>query len=82
MAKLKAWVGQVHANPSPRTKSLRAEADRQGNIIPPSGEPPADPRLPRALRLPPQATHAIEVYAGEPQGFRGIRIKFKTPPTD
>jgi len=52
--------------------------DAAGNVIPPSGGPPADPRLPRALRLPPQATHAIEVDAGAPHGFQGIRIEFKT----
>ena len=31
LAKLKAWVGQVHANPPPRIKSLRAEADPEDN---------------------------------------------------
>ena len=53
--------------------------DEDGNEIPPSGETPASPVLPRALRLPPQRTHAIEVAADAPYGFRGIRIEFKTP---
>lgn len=52
--------------------------DAAGNVIPPSGGPSADP-LPRALRLPPQATHAIEVDFSAPHGFHGIRIEFKTP---
>src|SRR3712207_2232818 len=53
--------------------------DAQGHVIPPAGGVPADPRLPRAIRLPPQAPHAIEVDAEAPQGFHGIRIEFKTP---
>ncbi len=53
--------------------------DAQGNIIPPAGGPPSSPVLPRALRLPPQPTHAIEVDADAPHGFRGIRIEFKIP---
>jgi hypothetical protein len=53
--------------------------DADGNEIPPSGGAPASPVLPRALRLPPQRLHAIEVAADAPHGFRGIRIEFKTP---
>lgn len=53
--------------------------DAQGNTIPPAGGPPADPTLPRALRLPPQKAHAIEVAANAPHAFRGIRIEFKGP---
>jgi hypothetical protein len=53
--------------------------DADGNEIPPSGGTPASPALPRALRLPPQRLHAIEVAADAPHGFRGIRIEFKTP---
>ena len=52
--------------------------DVDGNEIPPSGGTPASPALPRALRLPPQRLHAIEVAADAPHGFRGIRIEFKT----
>jgi hypothetical protein len=52
--------------------------DADGNEIPPSGGTPASPALPRALRLPPQRLHAIQVAADAPHGFRGIRIKFKT----
>ena len=52
--------------------------DADGNEIPPSGGTPASPSLPRALRLPPQRLHAIEVAADAPHGFRGIRIEFKT----
>jgi hypothetical protein len=29
------------------------------------------------MRLPPQATHAIEVDANAPHRFHGIRIEFK-----
>jgi hypothetical protein len=53
--------------------------DADGNVIPPSGGTPASPVLPRALRLPPQRLHAIEVAADAPYGFQGIRIEFKTP---
>jgi hypothetical protein len=53
--------------------------DADGNEIPPSGGTPASPALPRALRLPPQPLHAIEVAADAPHGFRGIRVEFKTP---
>jgi hypothetical protein len=53
--------------------------DADGNEIPPSGGTPPSPALPRALRLPPQRLHAIEVAADAPHGFRGIRIEFKTP---
>ena len=53
--------------------------DADGNEIPPSGGTPPTPELPRALRLPPQQLHAIEVAADAPQGFRGIRIELKTP---
>jgi hypothetical protein len=53
--------------------------DPDGNEIPPSGGPPASPVLPRALRLPPQRLHAIEVAADAPHSFRGIRVEFKTP---
>src|SRR5215207_11351683 len=35
--------------------------DAKGNVIPPAGGTPADLVLPRAVRLPPQATHAVEV---------------------
>jgi predicted metal-dependent enzyme (double-stranded beta helix superfamily) len=52
--------------------------DADGNEIPPSGGTPASPALPRALRLPPQPLHAIEVAADAPHGFRGIRVEFKT----
>jgi len=52
--------------------------DADGNEIPPSGGTPASPALPRALRLPPQRLHAIQVSADAPHGFRGIRIEFKT----
>lgn len=48
--------------------------DADGSEIPPSGGMPADPALPRALRL-----HAIEVAADVSHGFWGIRIEFKTP---
>jgi hypothetical protein len=51
--------------------------DANGDEIPPSGGTPADPRLPRALRLPPQRPHAIEVAADAEHGFQGIRIEFK-----
>jgi hypothetical protein len=53
--------------------------DADGNEIPPSGGTPASPELPRALRLPPQQLHAIEVAADAPHGFRGIRVEFKMP---
>jgi len=53
--------------------------DADGNVIPPAGGMPSDPVLPRAVRLPPQATHAIEVDADAPHRFHGIRIEFKTP---
>ena len=53
--------------------------DADGNEIPASGGTPASPVLPRALRLPPQRLHAIEVTADAPYGFQGIRIEFKTP---
>ncbi len=55
--------------------------DANGNEIPPSGGAPADPRLPRALHLPPQRLHFIEVAADAPHGFQGIRIEFKPPQT-
>ena len=51
--------------------------DADGNEIPPSGGTSTE--LPRTLRVPPQRLHAIEVAADAPQGFRGIRIEFKTP---
>ena len=51
--------------------------DAKGNVIPPAGGTPADLVLPRAVRLPPQATHAIEVDADAPHRFQGIRIEFK-----
>jgi hypothetical protein len=51
--------------------------DANGTIIPPAGEAPIDP-LPRAVRLPPQATHAIEVAADAAHRFHGIRIEFKS----
>jgi hypothetical protein len=50
--------------------------DGDGNEIPPSGGTSTE--LPRALRLPPQKPHFIEVAADAPHGFRGIRIEFKT----
>ena len=58
---------------------LDAEAER---VTPssryfPAGGTPADLVLPRAVRLPPQATHAIEVDADAPHRFQGIRIEFK-----
>ncbi len=53
--------------------------DADGNEIPPSGGTPTSPALPRALRLPPQRLHAIEVAADAPYGFRGIRIELKMP---
>jgi hypothetical protein len=53
--------------------------DADGNEIPPSGGTPTDPRLPRALHLPPQRPHFIEVAADAPHGFHGIRVEFKTP---
>ncbi len=53
--------------------------DADGNEVPPSGGTPTDPRLPRALHLPPQRPHFIEVAAGAPHGFHGIRIEFKPP---
>jgi hypothetical protein len=53
--------------------------DANGNLIPPDGGMPADPMLPRAVRLPPQATHAIEVAADAPHRIHGIRIEFRTP---
>ncbi|GEO17754.1 hypothetical protein [Microvirga aerophila] len=53
--------------------------DADGNEIPQSGEVPASPVLPRALRLPTQRLHAIEVAADAPHSFRGIRVEFKTP---
>src|SRR3712207_6670888 len=52
--------------------------DADGNEIPPAGGVPPSPALPRALRLPPQRLHAIEVAADAAYGFRGIRIEFKT----
>ncbi|MBO1908166.1 hypothetical protein KHP60_20020 [Microvirga sp. 3-52] len=51
--------------------------DADGNAFPPSGGTPTNPSLPRALRLPPQRLHAIEVAADAPHSFRGIRIEFK-----
>jgi hypothetical protein len=53
--------------------------DATGNVIPPSGGPPANPHLPQALHLPPQAAHAIEVDADARHRFHGIRFEFKTP---
>ena len=53
--------------------------DADGNEIPPSGGAPTDPRLPRALHLPPQRPRFIEVSADAPHGFHGIRIEFKPP---
>jgi hypothetical protein len=53
--------------------------DANGNEIPPSGGTPVSPAPPRALRLPPQRLHAIEVAADALHSFRGIRIKFKMP---
>ena len=53
--------------------------DAGGNEIPPAGGTPASPVLPRALRLPPQRLHAIEVAVDAPHGFQGIRIELKTP---
>jgi predicted metal-dependent enzyme (double-stranded beta helix superfamily) len=53
--------------------------DGDGNEIPPSGGTPASPVLPRALRLPPQRLHAIEVAADALYAFQGIRVEFKTP---
>jgi hypothetical protein len=53
--------------------------DADGTEIPPSGGTPTSPVLPRALRLPPQRLHAIEVAADAPHGFRGIRVEFKMP---
>jgi predicted metal-dependent enzyme (double-stranded beta helix superfamily) len=53
--------------------------DADGSEIPPAGGVAASPELPRALRLPPQRLHAIEVAADARHGFRGIRIEFKTP---
>src|SRR3712207_884321 len=41
--------------------------DADGNEIPPSGGAPSTPELTRALRLPPQRLHAIEVAADAPQ---------------
>ena len=43
--------------------------DADGNEIPPSGGAPADPRLPRALHLPPQRPHFIEVAADAPEAL-------------
>jgi hypothetical protein len=51
--------------------------DASGDIIPPAGGMPASPVLPRALRLPPQAPHAIEVDADAPCRFQAIRIELK-----
>jgi hypothetical protein len=56
--------------------------DAQGNVIPPAGGAPVDPVMPRAVRLPPQATHAIEVDAEAPHRFHGIRIEFKSSPSE
>jgi hypothetical protein len=53
--------------------------DADGSEMPPSGGTADSPVLPRALRLPPQRLHAIEIAADAPHGFRGIRIEFKTP---
>ena len=53
--------------------------DADGNELPPSGGTADSPVLPRALCLPPQRLHAIEVAADAPHGFRGIRVEFKTP---
>ena len=55
--------------------------DAEGNEIPPSGGTPSSPALPRAVRLPPQKMHAIEVAADASHPFRGIRFEFKTPKT-
>ena len=60
--------------------------DAEGNEIPPSGGTPSggtpsSPALPRAVRLPPQKMHAIEVAADAPHPLRGIRFEFKTPKT-
>ena len=53
--------------------------DADENVIPPAVAMPPDPALPLAARLPPQATHAIEVAADAPHRFHGIRIEFKMP---
>lgn len=53
--------------------------DADGMEIPPSGGTPPSPTLPRALHLPPQPLHSIEVAADAPHAFQGIRIEFKTP---
>src|SRR5688500_14851837 len=50
--------------------------DSNGSVIPPAGGTPTDP-LPRAVRLPPQATHAKEVEADAMYPFQGIRVEFK-----
>jgi hypothetical protein len=55
--------------------------DAEGKEIPPSGGTPSSPALPRAVRLPPQKMHAIEVAADAPHPSRGIRFEFKTPKT-
>ena len=49
-----------------------------GDVIPPAGTTPSSAVLPRALRLPPQPAHAIEVDADAPHRFHGIRIELKT----
>ena len=59
------------------TRPNYVNRDAKGNVIPPAGGTPADLVLPRAVRLRPQATHAIEVDADAPHRFQGIRIEFK-----
>jgi hypothetical protein len=58
------------------TRPTYRNFDVNGNEIPPSGGTPADPRLPRALHLPPKRPHCVEVAADAPHGFHGIRIEF------
>jgi hypothetical protein len=53
--------------------------DAEGNEISPSGGTLTNPVLLRAIRLPLQRAHAIEVAVDAPYPFRGIRIEFKTP---
>jgi hypothetical protein len=59
-------------------RSNYVNRDANGNVIPPAVALPANPDLPIAARLPPHATHAIEVDADAPHRFHGIRIEFKT----
>jgi predicted metal-dependent enzyme (double-stranded beta helix superfamily) len=69
------WPSIMVVLARPEYRNFNAE----GHEIPPSGGAPASPVLPRAIRLPPQQAHYIEVAADAPYPFRGIRVELKRP---